>query len=72
MANEFGMFSQFFDAPWCSIITSLPAWAVFLGHTVAANGSYTFLTQLPSFLYGRSDFVCDISYSTRCDVHLQM
>ena len=43
---------KFSEAPWKSILTSLPIWAAMMAHTVQNSGYYTMLTQLPSFLRG--------------------
>ena len=43
---------QFSEAPWRSILTSVPIWAAVTAHTVQNTGSYTLLTQMPTFLNG--------------------
>jgi len=42
--------AKFSEAPWRSILTSVPIWAAVTAHTVQNTGSYTLLTQMPTFL----------------------
>ncbi|KAK3593079.1 hypothetical protein CHS0354_038105 [Potamilus streckersoni] len=36
--------------PWLKIITSLPVWAIFVTHTCANWGTYTFMTNIPTYM----------------------
>ena len=38
------------SAPWRKILTSMPAAAVFVGHTTGNWGTYLFLTSLPTYM----------------------
>lgn len=38
------------STPWKDIFTSLPVWAIVVGHVGHAWGLYMLLTQLPTFL----------------------
>lgn len=37
-------------APWCAIMKSIPAWAIFIGHSCSNWGTYLFLTSLPLYM----------------------
>ena len=41
--------------PWKQILTSIPVWAIIVSHFVDNWGFYTLLTQLPTFMKGRSN-----------------
>jgi hypothetical protein len=36
--------------PWLKFATSLPIWAIIVGHTCANWGTYMFLTNLPTYM----------------------
>merc|ERR1719342_541924 len=38
------------DTPWKDILTSVPVWAIVLGHTASNWGNYTLNQQLPTYL----------------------
>ena len=37
-------------APWLKILTSMPALAIFFGHSCSNWGTYLFLTSLPTYM----------------------
>lgn len=43
---------KFSEAPWKSICTSSPVWAIIVAHFCESWGFFTLLTELPSFLKG--------------------
>lgn len=50
-------FKQNIKHPWGQILRSPPVWAIVTAHFSENWGFYTLLTQLPSFLNGKLDFV---------------
>ena len=38
------------DTPWKDMLTSVPVWAIVLGHTASNWGNYTLNQQLPTYL----------------------
>ncbi|KAL5022181.1 hypothetical protein ScPMuIL_001336 [Solemya velum] len=38
------------STPWVAILTSVPVWAIIVTHTCANWGTYTFLTNIPTYM----------------------
>ncbi|KAI8777423.1 sialin, partial [Biomphalaria glabrata] len=38
------------STPWVSILLSMKVWAIVVSHTCANWGTYTFLTNMPTYL----------------------
>lgn len=53
----------FSNYPWKCIFTSMPVWAINCAHFCNNWGSYTLLTQLPSYMNGNYIYIHNRSYN---------